>query len=89
MAQFFVMHIKIPYAWGTNLAESVRLLIELVHNNLGISASKNTDPSVFYTETKILNTDSAPLNTPIIRVIAVQQITVTLWWKSEKSNANL
>ena len=26
---------------------------------------------------------------PIIRVIAIQQITVTLRWKSEKSNANL
>ena len=48
-----------------------------------ISASKNTDSSVFYTEieTKILNTDSDPQNTdrdPIIRVIAIQQITVTL-----------
>ena len=47
------------------------------------SASKNTDSSVFYTEieTKILNTDSDPENTdrdPIIRVIAIQQITVTL-----------
>ena len=47
------------------------------------SASKNTDSSVFYTEieTKILNTDSDPQNTdrdPIIRVIAIQQITVTL-----------
>ena len=47
------------------------------------SASKNTDSSVFYTEieTKILNTDSDPQNIdrdPIIRVIAIQQITVTL-----------
>ena len=47
------------------------------------SASKNTDSSVFYTEIeiKILNTDSDPKNTdrdPIIRVIAIQQITVTL-----------
>ena len=52
------------------------------------SASKN------YTEmeTKILNTDSDPQNNdrdPVIRVIAIQQITVTLRWKSEKSNANL
>ena len=58
------------------------------------SASKNTDSSVFYTEieAKILNTDSDLQNTdrdPIIRVIAIQQITVTLRWKSEKSNANL
>ena len=59
-----------------------------------LSASKNTDLSVFYTEieTKILNTDSDPKNTdrdPITRVIAIQQITVTLRWKSEKSIANL
>ena len=56
------------------------------------SASKNTDSSVFYTEieTKILNTDSDPKNTdrgPITRVIAMQQITVTLIamkkWKVE------
>ena len=48
-----------------------------------VSASKNTDSSVFYTEieTKILNTDPDPKNTDrdaIIRVIAIQQITVTL-----------
>ena len=47
------------------------------------SASKNTDSSIFYTEieTIILNTDSDPKNTdrdPIIRVIAIQQIKVTL-----------
>ena len=44
------------------------------------SASKNTDSSVFYTEieTKILNTDSDPDRDPFIRVIAIQQITVTL-----------
>ena len=47
------------------------------------SATKNTDSSVFYTEieAKILNADSDPQNTdrdPIIRVIAIQQIIVTL-----------
>ena len=47
------------------------------------SVSKNTDSSVFYTEigAKILNTDSDPQKTdrdPIIRVIAIQQITATL-----------
>ena len=52
-------------------------------NQVYYSASKNTDSSVFYTEIekKILNTDSDPKNTdrdPIIRVIAIQQITVTL-----------
>ena len=49
----------------------------------GSSASKNTDSSIFYTEieAKILKTDSDPKNTdrdPIIRVIAIQQIIVTL-----------
>ena len=49
----------------------------------GPNASKNTDSSVFCTEieTKILNTDSDPKDTdrdPIIRVIALQQIIVTL-----------
>ena len=44
------------------------------------SASKNTDPSVFYTEieTKILNTDSDPKNTDRDPVIIIQQNTVTL-----------
>ena len=44
------------------------------------SASKNTDSSVFYTEieTKILNTDSDPKNTDSVRVIDIEQITVTL-----------
>ena len=81
-----------PQLNSHSYSAQLRTLFKL--KDFNYSASKNTDSSVFYTEieAKILNTDSDPKNTdrdPIIRVIAIQQIIVTLRWKSKKLNANL
>ena len=57
---------------AANKSRSDNLKLHIIRY-VATSASKNTDSSVFYTEieTKILNTDSDPINTdrdPIIRV---------------------